>query len=213
MSKLHPAHFVGASNNERPLGDLYETPAGATLALLKALSAAGRWDWLKTREVWEPACGRGAIATVLLYAGLHVLPTDIYDHGYADNISAGPADFFSDNVDKYANKCNMIITNPPYQVRQNGRRILTQHWIERAFEFSTIEDVFFLLKTTNLAGQERAALMERHLFHVYQFRGRVAMLRNGEPQQNMIDFAWMWFRRDCSIRSPTIGWIDVAEGE
>lgn len=204
MSK-HPAHYVGASYNERAEKDFYETPPEATRALLVALDVTG--DWLRERSIWEPACGRGAIASVLEREGIKVLSTDIYDHGFKGNSAEGPVDFFSGSAEKYAAGCDVIITNPPYRVKQNDQWRHVEDWIERAFEFKSIQNVFFLLKTTALAGQARSLVMERHLWHMWQFRNRVAMLRDGVPQENMIDFAWYWFRRDTLRVDPTISWI------
>ena len=49
--------------------DLYETPEGATFALLRAEPLP--------RTIWEAACGRGAIVRVLRNAGHRVIATDL----------------------------------------------------------------------------------------------------------------------------------------
>ncbi len=208
MSK-HPAHYVGASTNERSEGDFYETPESATLALLEQLKLELPDQWLARDAVWEPAAGKGAIASVLRANGLECFATDKFDR-MPEETAFFSVDFFGAAAEKFAKRGNFktIITNPPYRVKQDGKWISVEDWITRAFEFPSVEDVFLLLKTTALAGQARSLVMERHLWHVWQFRGRVAMLRDGVPQQNMIDFAWMWFRREESNGFATISWID-----
>src|SRR5690606_37365727 len=56
--------------------NLYETPPEATRALL-ALEAFGL-------EIWEPACGRGAISRMLEDGGHKVFLSDLVDYGTAD---------------------------------------------------------------------------------------------------------------------------------
>src|SRR5262249_8719958 len=64
--------------------DLYETPTPAVHALLAA-------EPLPPGNVWEPACGPGAIVRVLREAGHRVVATDLVDYGCPD--SAGGVDF------------------------------------------------------------------------------------------------------------------------
>ena len=54
--------------------DLYETPSVAVEALLRVLA-------LPRGAIWEPACGRGAIANVLRAHGHRVVCTDLVDYG------------------------------------------------------------------------------------------------------------------------------------
>jgi hypothetical protein len=62
---MSPAH-VNSMSSAHPLherrDDLYETPACATEALLRAEKLPPR--------IWEPACGRGAIVSVLDRPGM-----------------------------------------------------------------------------------------------------------------------------------------------
>ena len=53
--------------------DLYETPAVAVTALLERETLPS--------VVWEPACGPGAIVSVLRAAGHTVIATDLNDWG------------------------------------------------------------------------------------------------------------------------------------
>lgn len=203
----HPAHYVGASKGEREHDDLYNTPKSATLALVSALIRIGAWQQIVKNQVWEPACGLGAISEVLMDAGAVVMSTDYYDHGYSHSRSQGPADFFDDSTARYVASGATIITNPPYLVKQQGRRLAVEDWIERAW-FYPVGSAFFLLKTTALAGKRRAKVNAKHLYHVFQFEDRISF--NGK--QNMIDFAWFWYVRTPKT-PPTISWINSSKHE
>src|SRR5262249_1702104 len=65
--------------------DLYETPEAATRALLHVEQFRG--------PIWEPACGRGAIARVLRTAGHRVVATDIEADAYGCPDATGGIDF------------------------------------------------------------------------------------------------------------------------
>jgi hypothetical protein len=57
-------------------------------------------------DIWEPACGDGAISKVLETAGYRVVSTDLIDRGYG----AGGHNFLKSTKPLAKN----IITNPPY---------------------------------------------------------------------------------------------------
>ncbi len=78
--------------------DFYPTPPKATRALL----SVERFDG----PIWEPACGNGAIAKVLIAAGHRVVSTDLVDRGWG----LGGINF----LDETNNRARHIITNPPY---------------------------------------------------------------------------------------------------
>jgi hypothetical protein len=78
--------------------DFYATPPEATRALLSVESFDG--------PIWEPACGDGAIASVLADAGYTVVATDLIDRGYGQ-----PA---IDFLQETAPRAKHIVTNPPY---------------------------------------------------------------------------------------------------
>lgn len=78
--------------------DFYTTPPEAVRALLSVESFDG--------DIWEPACGHGAIADVFKDAGYDVVSTDLAHRGYG----IGGIDFLDENRPRARN----IITNPPY---------------------------------------------------------------------------------------------------
>lgn len=83
---------------KRTVYEFYPTPPEATRALLAVESFEG--------DIWEPACGDGAISKVLEAAGYQVVSTDLIDRGYG----AGGHNFLKSDRPLAKN----IITNPPY---------------------------------------------------------------------------------------------------
>lgn len=82
--------------------DFYPTPDWATQALIDHEQFDG--------DIWEPACGDGAMADVLRRTGCEVYASDLYDRGYGDT-----------GVDFLASKHRAanIITNPPYNAAES----------------------------------------------------------------------------------------------
>ena len=76
--------------------DFYPTPGWATFALIDNEPFAG--------DVWECACGDGAMSGVLEQAGNRVLSSDLYDRGYGEI----GHDFLETN-----RRAPNIMTNPP----------------------------------------------------------------------------------------------------
>ena len=77
--------------------DYFPTPEWATHALIENERFEG--------EIWEPACGDGAMSRVLEQTGCPVFSTDLFDRGYGEaGVDFLKADRVSDN----------IVTNPPY---------------------------------------------------------------------------------------------------
>jgi hypothetical protein len=77
--------------------DFFPTPHWATFALIDNENFSG--------EIWECACGDGAMSRVLKQTGCSVRSTDLYDRGYGR-----PGHDFLTEVRPTDN----IVTNPPY---------------------------------------------------------------------------------------------------
>ena len=77
--------------------DFFPTPRWATFALIDNEKFSG--------EIWECACGDGAMSKVLEETGSAVLSSDLYDRGYGE---VG-LDFLTSS--RYADN---IVTNPPF---------------------------------------------------------------------------------------------------
>lgn len=121
--------------------DFYPTPPKATRALL----SVERFDG----PIWEPACGNGAIAKVLITAGHRVVSTDLIDRGWG---TAG-----INFLDETENRARHIVTNPPY-----GRG-LADAFIRKALDFARPVDgtVAMLLDLAGLAHPIRTPFWTR----------------------------------------------------
>lgn len=92
----------------KPVGELYATPANCTEALLSVESFQG--------DVWEPACGNGAIVRVLEAAGIAVTATDLLDWGHGTS----GLDFLASTHPMAPN----IVTNPPFSLAEEFAALL-----------------------------------------------------------------------------------------
>ncbi len=93
----HIRRMIGARQN-KVRHDFYPTPEIATVKLLEVLKFEG--------EIWEPACGDGAISLVLERYGYLVKSSDLIDRGFGE---VG-IDFLRSNY-----KTDNIMTNPPFR--------------------------------------------------------------------------------------------------
>lgn len=182
--KLKRAQSLVGSSAGRPKDDFYPTPPAATEALLGAETFLG--------DIWEPACGDGAISKVLGSRGHKVLSTDLVYRGYGE----GGHDFFASE-----HSAANIITNPPYS--------LGQEFIEHALK-KTTGKVAMLMKLAFLEGAKRKTMFETTpLARVHVFSKRLKMARMGETEKygsGMIAFAWFVFEHGYE-GEPVIRWI------
>lgn len=175
----------------RPADDFYRTPPEAVDALVRLDMA--RWP---RGEVWEPACGDGAIVQRLgADMGLHVHATDLYPHG---NYPGG-VDFLA--TDKLL--APTIVTNPPFKLAADFAR----HGLALG-----ATRVCLLLRLAFLEGQRRTDLWPQ-LDRVLVFSKRLTLWRGDherrdETKGGMIAFAWFcWDRRKAPWQEPTLHWI------
>ncbi len=179
----------GESGYARIENDLYETPEWCTEALLSV-------ETFKT-EVWEPACGKGAISRVLKRHGYEVVSTDIVDYDAADAIG----DFLN-----YRAAINRdFITNPPYSHAQD--------FIEKAL---IATEAFGRKVAMLLRNEYDSAKSRRHLFAdhpaftrkwVLTKRPRWVADNKASPRHNFAWFVWDWERRPYDM--PTIGYLPI----
>lgn len=92
------ARSVPRRHPHRLPNEFYPTPPEATRALLSVEQFDG--------DIWEPACGDGRIAKVLIDHGHAVISTDL--HAYGHGLSG--VDFLRET----APRAKHIVTNPPY---------------------------------------------------------------------------------------------------
>ncbi len=122
--------------------EFYPTPPEATRALLSVEAFDG--------SIWEPACGEGAIASVLSEAQHKVVATDLVDYGYG----IPSVDFLKE----IRPRAKHIVTNPPYGAG------LADAFIEKSLGFaaSTGGIVAMLLNMSSLAHRTRTGWWRQH---------------------------------------------------
>ena len=115
--------------------EFYPTPPSAIRALLSVERFEG--------DIWEPACGDGAISRELVAAGYDVIATDITDWGYGY-----PGYDFLTLETPFARN---IVTNPPYGWGMADR------FVERALAFTAATGgrVAMLLNIASLCHPKR----------------------------------------------------------
>lgn len=77
--------------------DFFPTPAWATRALIANEKFVG--------DIWEPACGNGAMSDVLAETGCRIISSDLYQRGFGE----GGVNFLTAQ-----RRATNIVTNPPY---------------------------------------------------------------------------------------------------
>lgn len=171
--------------------DLYETPEVATRALIK-------YEPLPHR-IWEPACGRGAIARVLCGAGHFVHATDLIDYG---EVGTGGCDFFAYSEAPTGLEC--IVTNPPYK--------LATEFVAHGLKLCPL--VIVLCRLAFIEGVKRQSIMTKCEM-IYAFANRLPMMHRdgweGPKSSSAMAFAWFVFnarhRGDITLRR--ISWGPV----
>lgn len=174
--------YVGDTvNNNRSSGDFYSTPRQCTLDLLEREKFEG--------EIWECACGDGAISKVLLEHSYKVISTDLVDRGYG----LTGIDFLECNNDWV---CENIITNPPFKYGYE--------FVEHGLSLTKKKLIVFN-KLSFLEGKKR-----RHIFdlgflkNIYVYTKRVDLSK--EQKGGMLAFAWFVFDKTYQGK-PTLDWI------
>lgn len=179
MSLEQFTRLAGSGNPNREKDDFYATPNWAIDALLNREAFEG--------EIWEPACGDGAICKRLEHYGYkNIYATDLIDRGYGD----GGLDFM--NMRREAQN---IITNPPFKI---GTKF-TIHALNLAQK-----KVCIFNKLSFLEGKERRDRLfsQNKLECVYVFGERVGFNGGG----GMLAFAWFVFDKRYDGK-PRLEWI------
>ena len=172
-----------AHDSNRAEFDYYPTPAVATEALLAVEKFEG--------DIWEPACGDGAVSKVLEAHGYKVRSTDLIDRGYGE----GNHDFLTSPY-----TATNVITNPPFK--------LAEKFVELSLQRTTGK-VALLGKLQFLEGAKRKIMFNNTPYKAcYVFSKRLTLTRNGEKMKNsgMIAFAWFVWEHGYDEK-PFIEWI------
>lgn len=164
--------------------DFYPTPPWATYALIDNETFSG--------EIWESACGNGAMSQVLEEVGNKVYSSDLYDRGYGD---VGCDFLLSER------RSDNIITNPPF----NSAEGFVKHGLEKAGK-----KLALLLRLAFLEGANR----EKTIFRltppsrVWVFSERITFYPAGAVQKGTGTTAYAWFvwDKDC-LGSTELKWF------
>lgn len=164
-----------ANGTHRHEDDWYRTPGQCTRALLRV-------ERFET-EIWECACGDGAISRELEAYGHTVISSDLIGRGYGNS----GVDFLA-ATELWATD---IITNPPY---------------DKADEFALhalslgVRKMALLCRLAWLEGQDRYDRLysQRKLARVWTFSPRQTLWRGdrGEGDGGMTAYQWFIFERD-----------------
>lgn len=164
--------------------DYFPTPAWATFAL----ADNERFDG----DIWECACGDGAMSEVFEEVGYNVTSSDLYDRGFGE---AG-VDFLTAN-----RKSDNIVTNPPYNCAERFVRSGIQN-AERKFAL--------LLRLAFLEGANRARTIfsENPPSRVWVFSERITFYPAGANRKGSGTTAYAWFVWDKSAPNNTnLKWL------
>jgi hypothetical protein len=149
--------------------DFFPTPRWATFALVENEKFAG--------DVWEPACGDGAMARVLEETGSKVFSSDLYDRGYGEI----GLDFLTPS-----RSANNIVTNPPYNCAEGFVASGVKH-AKKKFAL--------LLRLAFLEGANRAnTIFKNHPpARVWVFSERITFYPKGVDPKGSGTTAYAWF--------------------
>lgn len=159
--------------------DFFPTPPWATFALIDNESFKG--------DIWECACGDGAMSKVLEETGCCVPSSDLYDRGYGD---VG-VDFLDGE-----RRADNIVTNPPY----NSAEAFVANGVELAkCKFALLLRLAFL----EGANRARTIFTKRPPSRVWVFSERITFYPTGVEVKGTGTTAYAWFVWDKSAPSGT----------
>jgi hypothetical protein len=164
--------------------DFYPTPAWATFALIDNEPFCG--------EIWECACGDGAMSAVLAETGGKVVSSDLYNRGFGEI----GHDFLTTT-----RRGQNIITNPPFHSAE-GFVASGLKAAQRKFAL--------LLRLAFLEGANRAnTIFHRHPpSRVWVFSERITFYMKGAQIAGSGTTAYAWFVWDKDHAGPTeLAWF------
>lgn len=155
--------------------DYFPTPAWATHSLMENEEFSG--------EIWECACGDGAMSRVLARDGNFVRSSDLYDRGFGEvGIDFNTAKTLADN----------IVTNPPY----NSAEGFVRSGVKLARKKFAL-----LLRLAFLEGANRANTIFAQYppSRVWVFSERITFYPAGAVQGGSGTTAYAWFVWDKDV--------------
>jgi hypothetical protein len=164
--------------------DFYPTPSWATHALISNERFEG--------EIWECACGDGAMSKVLETTGNKVRSSDLFDRGFGET----GIDFRVSTA-----SCSNIITNPPFNAAEefvhSGLRNATR-------KFALLLRLAFL----EGVGRQQSIFSKRPPSRVWIFSERITFYPKGAVQKGSGTTAYAWFVWDQEYNGPCeVKWL------
>lgn len=159
--------------------DFFPTPTWATWALIDNEAFTG--------DIWECACGNGAMSSVLDETRSPVISSDLYNRGFGE-----PGVDFLDSKRRASN----IVTNPPYNAAEG--------FVRKGLELA--ENKFaLLLRLAFLEGanRQRTIFSERPPSRVWVFSERITFYPAGAQKGGSGTTAYAWFVWDKNAHNGT----------
>ncbi len=165
--------------------DFFPTPGWATEALIDNERFNG--------DIWECACGNGAMSEVLAKTGNKIISSDLYDRGYGE---AG-IDFL-----ETSRKTPNIITNPPFNAAEG--------FVDAGLK-SASNKFALLLRLAFLEGgnRQRTIFSKAPPARVWVFSERITFYPEGAEQKGSGTTAYAWFVWDKVAQGSTeLRWFE-----
>ncbi len=166
--------------------DFYPTPAWATHALAENEAFSG--------DIWECACGDGAMSNVLESFSTNVRSSDLYDRGFGET----GVDFRTQDVD-----FDNIVTNPPF----NAAEEFVHSGIKNARR-----KLALLLRLAFLEGasRQRTIFARNPPSRVWVFSERITFYPKFAERKGSGTTAYAWFVWDREHMGQTdLKWLPV----
>ncbi len=159
--------------------DFFPTPRWATHALIDNEKFNG--------EIWESACGDGAMSRVLEETGQPVRSSDLFDRGFGES----GIDFLSP-----LSSADNIVTNPPYNCAEG--------FVASGIKYSR-KKFALLLRLAFLEGANRANTIfaKSPPSRVWVFSERITFYPTGVEPKGSGTTAYAWFVWDKGAPGPT----------
>ena len=164
--------------------DFYPTPRWATFALMDNEQFAG--------EIWECACGDGAMSDVLIESGCRIRSSDLYDRGFGET---------GHNFLTTTQQCDNIVTNPPFHSAEGFVQTSRQHARKK---FALLLRLAFL----EGANRENTIFRLHPPSRVWVFSERITFYPKGAWITGSGTTAYAWFVWDIEHSGPTeLAWF------
>lgn len=166
--------------------DFYPTPQWATVALTQNERFFG--------DIWEPACGDGAMARVIEAAGYRVEASDLYDRGYGET----GIDFLESS-----RKAHNIVTNPPFNAAEG--------FVSKCLELAERKFALLLrLAFLEGANRQRSIFLHTPPTRVWVFSERITFYPANVQKRGSGTTAYAWFVWDLdNIGSTELKWLPL----